>query len=278
MEACRRRICLPGIAALSARLSQIGFERTRRALAALALSVFISIYLLVSLNAPEGFARVFVALAFCYGVAFFAVVAEWFWGRWFATGLAWSGVMIAIAGRGRGWLAAAAGDLRGAAPVRRRRPDGQEDGGPLRPAGGLARAVQDGRLRRRPAAEDRHPVGGVAAQLDHLGAGARRKRGWRRSGAGGARPGAVAGLRRPHSPAQLGRAGARAARARWWPRAVTVGRLASACHRGLRARIAGMSPDAGLFFAAQPDAGVRAAGGGGAPVRGRDRPVPARPA
>ena len=95
----------PVIAALSARLSQIGFERTRRALAGLALSVFISIYLLVSLNAPEGFARVFVALAFCYGVAFFAVVAEWFWGRWFATGLAWSGVMIAIAGVvAIGWL------------------------------------------------------------------------------------------------------------------------------------------------------------------------------
>ena len=95
----------PVIAALSARLSQIGFERTRRALAALALSVFISIYLLVSLNAPEGFARVFVALSFCYGVAFFAVVAEYFWGRWFATGLAWSGVMIAIAGVvAVGWL------------------------------------------------------------------------------------------------------------------------------------------------------------------------------
>jgi hypothetical protein len=95
----------PVLAALSARLSQIGFERTRRALAALALSVFISLYLLVSLNAPEGFARVFVALSFCYGVAFFAVVAEWFWGRWFATGLAWSGVMIAIAGVvAVGWL------------------------------------------------------------------------------------------------------------------------------------------------------------------------------
>ena len=46
-----------------------------------------------------------MALAFCYGVAFFAVVAEWFWGRWFATGLAWSGVMIAIAGVvAVGWL------------------------------------------------------------------------------------------------------------------------------------------------------------------------------
>src|SRR5262249_11612208 len=28
---------------------------------------------------------------------FVAVVAEWFWGRWFATGLAWSGIMIAVA-------------------------------------------------------------------------------------------------------------------------------------------------------------------------------------
>jgi hypothetical protein len=69
---------------------------------------------------------VFVALSFCYGVAFFAVVAEWFWGRWFASGLAWSGVMIAIAGVGRGRLAAAAGDLRGAAPVRHRRADGEK--------------------------------------------------------------------------------------------------------------------------------------------------------
>ena len=87
----------PGLAALSARLSDIGFERTRRALAALSLSMFFSLYLLLSLNAPEGFGRVFVALSLCYGVAFVAVVAEWFWGRWFASGLAWSGVMIAIA-------------------------------------------------------------------------------------------------------------------------------------------------------------------------------------
>jgi hypothetical protein len=88
----------PAVAAVSTRLSQIGFERTRRALAALFLSVFVTLYLIVSLNAPEGFARVFIALAVCYGTAFLAVAAEWFWGRWFATGLAWSGVMIAVAG------------------------------------------------------------------------------------------------------------------------------------------------------------------------------------
>lgn len=51
----------------------------------------------MSLNAPEGFGRVFVALSVCYAVAFVGVVAEVFWGRWFATGLAWSGIMMAIA-------------------------------------------------------------------------------------------------------------------------------------------------------------------------------------
>ena len=164
----------PVLAALSARLSQIGFERTRRALAALALSVFISLYLLVSLNAPEGFARVFVALAFCYGVAFFAVVAEWFWGRWFATGLAWSGVMIAIAGVvAVGWLPqlvifgvlhlfvvvalmgekmAARYDLQAAWRERYKMDDF-----------GVARLQKTD-----------HPVSGVAAQPHHLGAGPER--------------------------------------------------------------------------------------------------------
>src|SRR5436190_5304584 len=87
----------PVVAALSARLSQIGFERTRRAVAALALSVFVSLYLVVALNAPEGLGAALVALSICYGVAFMGVVAEWFWGRWFASGLGWSGVMVAIA-------------------------------------------------------------------------------------------------------------------------------------------------------------------------------------
>jgi hypothetical protein len=89
----------PRLAALSARLSQFGFERTRRALAALGLSAFVTLYLLVALNPdlPEGLGRVFLALSVCYGVAFVGVVAEFFWGRWFATGLAWSGIMMAIA-------------------------------------------------------------------------------------------------------------------------------------------------------------------------------------
>jgi hypothetical protein len=79
------------------RLNAIAFERTRRALAGLSLSLFIALYLLVSLNAPDGWGLAFIALAACYLVAFMGVVAEWFWGRWFAAGLGWSGVMVAIA-------------------------------------------------------------------------------------------------------------------------------------------------------------------------------------
>jgi len=86
-----------GLSSFGERLNEIGFERTRRAVAGLALSLFVSLYLLVALNAPEGLAPAMVALAACYGVAFVGVVSEWFWGRWFAIGLGWSGVMVAIA-------------------------------------------------------------------------------------------------------------------------------------------------------------------------------------
>jgi len=88
---------LKGLSSLAERLGQIGFERTRRAVAALALSLFVSLYLLISLNAPPGWSAAFLALGACYLVAFLAVAAEWFWGRWFAVGLGWSGLMVAIA-------------------------------------------------------------------------------------------------------------------------------------------------------------------------------------
>ena len=78
------------------RLDEVGFEKGRRALAALSLSFFISIYLMVSFNAPPGWGPAFLALAVCYAVAFLALTAEWFWGRWFASGLGWSGMMVAI--------------------------------------------------------------------------------------------------------------------------------------------------------------------------------------
>jgi hypothetical protein len=86
-----------GLVAIGKRLTEIGFERTRRAIAALVLSLFVSLYLIGALNVPGPLVRVLIALAGCYTVAFLAVVAEWFWGRWFASGLAWSGVMVSIA-------------------------------------------------------------------------------------------------------------------------------------------------------------------------------------
>jgi hypothetical protein len=79
---------------IMARLANVGFEKTRRAVAALPLSFFVMLYLMVSFNAPEGWTAAFVALAGCYLVAFLAIVAEWFWARWFAAGIAWSGVMV----------------------------------------------------------------------------------------------------------------------------------------------------------------------------------------
>ena len=86
-------------------LDNIGFEGSRRALAALVLSLFTSLFLLISLNAPPGTGPMLLALGACYLVAFMAVVAEWFWGRWFASGLAWSGLMVSVFGLIKvGWI------------------------------------------------------------------------------------------------------------------------------------------------------------------------------
>ncbi|HVV16178.1 MAG TPA: hypothetical protein VHH90_03165 [Polyangia bacterium] len=84
------------LSALSSKLGTLGFEGPRRAAAALALSFFTVLYLFLSFNAPPGWGPAFAALGLCYLVAFFAVVAGWFWGRWFATGLGWSGLMVAV--------------------------------------------------------------------------------------------------------------------------------------------------------------------------------------
>jgi hypothetical protein len=94
---------------LAEKLGALGFERFRRALAALSLSFFAILYTFLALNAPEGWGPAFGGLAGCYLVAFFAVGAEWFWGRWFATGIGWSGIMVAIFGMFQmGWVPALA--------------------------------------------------------------------------------------------------------------------------------------------------------------------------
>jgi hypothetical protein len=66
-------------------------------------------YLLLTPSLPSEWRPAFVAIAACYGVAFMGVAAEWFWGRWFADGLAWSGVMVAVASLVKiGWAPALA--------------------------------------------------------------------------------------------------------------------------------------------------------------------------
>jgi hypothetical protein len=82
-------------------LGKIGFERTRRALSAFVLCLFVCFYgllaLLMGMNGQEMWVPAFLGMAALYGAAFMAVAAEVFWGRWFASGLAWSGVMVAVA-------------------------------------------------------------------------------------------------------------------------------------------------------------------------------------
>jgi hypothetical protein len=77
-------------------LKELGYERERAAVALLSLSFFGILYFLVSLNAPPGWAPVFAGLMICYLTAFLALASQWFWARWFASGLGWSGFMLGL--------------------------------------------------------------------------------------------------------------------------------------------------------------------------------------
>jgi hypothetical protein len=72
------------------------FTGERRALAAAVLALYGLLFLVVSLSAPPGWETCFVALAGLYGVGFFAVVAGYFWARWYAIGLGISGLVSAV--------------------------------------------------------------------------------------------------------------------------------------------------------------------------------------
>jgi hypothetical protein len=77
-------------------LKTMGLERERGALAMLAASFFGIFYLVFGLSAPEGWGRVFVSLGLCYLIAFIGLASQWFWARWFASGLGWSGFMLGL--------------------------------------------------------------------------------------------------------------------------------------------------------------------------------------
>ncbi len=78
-------------------LRDLGYEKARSAVALLPLAFFGIVYLLVCLNGPPAFGRMFGALSLVYLTAFMGVAAECFWGRWFASGIGWSGFMVGIA-------------------------------------------------------------------------------------------------------------------------------------------------------------------------------------
>lgn len=53
-------------------------------------------YIFLSAMIDPAWRPAFITLGFCYLLSFFAVGAEWFWGRWFAMGLGWSGFMVGV--------------------------------------------------------------------------------------------------------------------------------------------------------------------------------------
>jgi hypothetical protein len=67
----------------------------RRALAAIIFAFFFILFFLngLALGSPDG--NFLFALAGCYGLAFFALVAGYFWARWFAVGVGLFGVIVA---------------------------------------------------------------------------------------------------------------------------------------------------------------------------------------
>jgi len=70
------------------------FVGERKALAAAALALWALLYGLIALmGAPNGLGPAIAALAGVYGLAFFALVAGYFWARWFAVGVSLFGVI-----------------------------------------------------------------------------------------------------------------------------------------------------------------------------------------
>lgn len=74
-----------------------GFTGERRAVAAAVLAFYGFIYMILSLAPPmPGWGACFGALAGVYGLGFFALVAGYFWARWYAVGVGISGLITAL--------------------------------------------------------------------------------------------------------------------------------------------------------------------------------------
>lgn len=81
------------------RLGTVGFVGERKAIALLCLGFYTTLFFMIGLSArtelPE-WVPVFTGMFLIYVTAFMGVAAEWFWGRWFATGLGYWGCTMAI--------------------------------------------------------------------------------------------------------------------------------------------------------------------------------------
>jgi hypothetical protein len=69
----------------------------RRALAAAILAFYFILFLLGAIQTGGESARALFALAGVYGLAFFSIVAGYFWARWYAVGVGLFGVIVAAA-------------------------------------------------------------------------------------------------------------------------------------------------------------------------------------
>jgi hypothetical protein len=80
----------------------LGLAGERKACALVCLSFYTALFgvlaLLLANAEPElrAWWACFAALAACYGLSFFALGAGWFWARWFAIGLGYSGATLAF--------------------------------------------------------------------------------------------------------------------------------------------------------------------------------------
>ena len=73
------------------------FTGTRRAVALTLLGILFTTFGWLGLLTPEEFRPMFIGLSACYFVAFLGVGGGYFWGRWVATGIGWSGAMSILA-------------------------------------------------------------------------------------------------------------------------------------------------------------------------------------
>ena len=70
----------------------------RRAVAAALLAFYAFLYFLIAQVAPPELSPLLIAHAALYGVAFFGLVAGWFWGRWYASGMGMYGLVTGVFG------------------------------------------------------------------------------------------------------------------------------------------------------------------------------------